>query len=389
MKRFRTVWAFAALTSLGLGCQDVEDSPAQSASTCPSADDSVAAQEAYVSPLDDATPAEVLTCAGPPAARSGDCADALGGHYAIAYALDVYWQDEANPLAPGFDPGRGELTLLAHARLGDFCDGERAKATVRACGLDFPALTNDASRVVYQLGIPEATWDRPSMPTILTSAQVSGFGHGDRMMFEPIVAMLGIQLSDALGDWPDYQDTPFITCASGRGAECFPDQDADGQRGITLRVQSTGSAPAPSASGCDNFRYAPVPTSPSYAPHGARELLAGLRLQLRGAQPIGADCNGGTGPMDAAEIALRVLDCVEDDGSPCSAAGATYVDQNLPRFHVLSAGEAPPASWRAARPEADAALDRSPSAGPEQTALRLGDARDPLGCSDVRAAFAR
>jgi hypothetical protein len=56
---------------------------------------------------------------------------------------------------------------------------------------------------------------------------------------------------------------------------------------------------------------------------------------------------------------------------------------------VLSAGEAPPSSWRDARPPADAALDRSPSVGPQQTALRLGDASDQLGCSDVRAAFAR
>jgi hypothetical protein len=113
-----------------------------------------------------------------------------------------------------------------------------------------------------------------------------------------------------------------------------------------------------------------------------------LRVQLRGAQPIGADCSGGSGPMDTAEIALRVLDCTEDDGSPCTAAGATYVDQMLPSFHVLAAGEAPPATWRDPRAQANAALDRSPSAGPQQTALRLGDANDQLGCGDVRAAFA-
>lgn len=386
MKQFL---GFAALATLALACQDAAGTPAPPVSTCPPSDTTLGAQEAYVSPLRDEPLADVLACSGPLAARSGECADALGGHYAIAYVLDVYWQDEANPLAPSFDPGRGALTLLAHARVGDFCDGERAQAALRACGLHFPALTNDASRAVYQLGISDATWDRPSMPTILTSAQVSGFGHSDRMFFEPIASSLGIQLSDDGGDWPDYQDTPFFSCPNGRGSECFPDQDADGRPGITLRVQSMGSAPAPSGSGCDSFRYAPLPTSSSYAPLGARELLGGLRLQLRGAQPIGDDCNGGTGTMDAAEIALRVLDCVEDDGRPCNAAAATYVDQNLPHFHVLSAGEAPPSTWRDARPQADAALDRSPSAGPQQTALRLGDASDQLGCSDVRAAFAR
>lgn len=158
---------------------------------------------------------------------------------------------------------------------------------------------------------------------------------------------------------------------------CFPDSDGDDPPGITLYLRSQG-APAHAPERCGGWRYARMPTSPSFTDRGARALYAGMRIQLRGAQPLGADCNGGTGKLDSAEVALRALDCAMDDGSRCTVAGATYVDQNRPVFHVLASREAPPAH---------AGLDRAPSAGPRQTAMRLADRTERVSCSDVRAVF--
>jgi hypothetical protein len=85
---------------------------------------------------------------------------------------------------------------------------------------------------------------------------------------------------------------------------------------------------------------------------------------------------------------LRVLDCALRDGTKCSAAGATFVDQNAPTFHVLLRGETPPERWKHRRADADAKLDRSASLGPRNTTLRLGNLDTELSCADVRDAFA-
>ena len=380
MNEFRTLWALGVLACLGLGCGQERDSaltPAESCSVQPAAaaDELTDPEVAAVEP---AAQAEAnLACRGAAQAPSGVCAEAISGNYAIAYELDVWWQDEVNPLAPSFDPGRGQLRVISRATLGELCDGARANAAVHVCGVQFPEIANDHAGSVLQLDVPDAAWDRPSMPTVSTGVRLS---ETHELTFDPIESSLGIELSELAAPWPSFEDTPFFGCSSGRsGADCFPDADGDDQPGITLVLRTHG-APTQSPERCGGWRYARMPTSPSFTDPGARALYAGLRLQLRGSQPLGADCNGGTGSLEAADVALRVLDCAMHDGSRCTVAGATYVDQNLPVFHVLAQGETPAV-------DAGAGLDRTPSTGPRQTAVRLADRTEHVSCSDVRAVF--
>jgi hypothetical protein len=338
------------------------------------------------------TPADAvegLRCSAPSKHAGAACAAAISGSYATAFDLDVWWQDEQSPRAPAFDPGRATLRVFARAELGDVCDGEQAKVSLRTCGVRLPPIAISTLDAVVQLGVPDAAWDRAGMASFTTEAHASWDGEGE-LRFDPVAALYGIELARADADWPSAADTPGFVCAAAQsGGDCFPDQDGDGHPGVTLEVQARGMPDTPAYSRCGAYRYAAMPTRPGevFRDRGARALYAGLRLSLAGAQPIGASCDGGSAGMSAASLELRALDCRMDDDSPCTPAGAAYVDQHLPVFHVLAAGEAPPDSFSHPDPALDAALDRSASDGPRQTAVRLADLDADVACSDVRAAF--
>ncbi|MEY4578747.1 MAG: hypothetical protein RL701_3450 [Pseudomonadota bacterium] len=317
----------------------------------------------------------------------GQCKSSLPGVYAVATTLDAWWQDEQNPDEPSFDPGRGEIRVWTMLALGEFCADGKANVVMQLCGLDLPALYVDASDRTLQFMLPETLWDQPHMPVAASVASVTRFDAAGELRLEPATATLGITLPDDAG-WPNYNQTTFVTCAQGSGNLCFPDQDGDRAPGITMRLQLSGMAPEPVYASGHDFSYAPAPTEPAPAQHdaGAATLYLGLRTRLSLAHVIGSDCHASVGVAQANDVYLRVLDCAMADGSPCSPSSAGFVDRNMPVFHALADGAAPPPSWQHATSEADARLDRRPSRGARSTAVWLtnGDARS---CADVRAAL--
>lgn len=393
MRYGRSIAMLGWLT-VGVGCNADAGTVGPAADGCEPAllaPDSRASVEA---PADASTPFDDvsgLRCSAPVKQAAGACAGAVSGSYATAFDLDVWWQDEQNPNTPAFDPGRATLRVFARAELGGFCDGEQAQVALRTCGVRLPPIAISASDAVVQLGVPDATWDRRGMAPFTTAAHASWSGEGE-LRFDPASSLYGIELASTDADWPSATDTPSIACGVGKnGGDCFPDQDGDGHPGVTLEVQARGTPDTPAYSHCGAYRYAAMPTRAGevFPDQGARAIYAGLRLSLTGAQPIGATCDGGSAEMSSASLELRALDCRMDDDSPCTPAGAAYVDQNLPVFHVLAAGEAPPDSFAHPDPAIDAALDRSASDGPRQTAIRLADLDAAVSCADVRAALKR
>jgi len=275
------------------------------------------------------------------------------------------------------------------SKLGDLCpDDSRGESVARVCDVRFPTVYSDASGTALQLSVPAAAWEQPAMRAVTAPARASA---GD-VMIERVTSTYGLELEDEHAPWPTYDETPFVSCSDGRmGADCFVDQDLDGLPGLSLQVQRAGEASGPGYARVGGWHYAPAPSDPNAAlvASGATVLYAGLRTTFGGLHPVGRECRGGDGPAAAGEVALRVLDCQLDDGSECSGAGATYVDRNLPVFHLLGEGEAPPAAWKHARRDADAALDRRASEGPWNTVVRLGDLVHDLSCADVREVFER
>jgi hypothetical protein len=324
--------------------------------------------------------------------QSAACEGRMAGVYGVEMNLDVYWSDEINSISPAYDAGRGTIKTLLIGELRGLCPGDaEGELVVRVCDLRLPPIYLDSTGGVVQFVLPQAIWDKPGIPEFTARARPVDREHTGFEIVSPVSALLGMQLETSDAVWPSYTDTPFVACLDRkRGADCFPDQDGDGKPGLSLHVELQGMPPSAAAPHAGGWHYTPAPTDAGlpYLGAGATKLFAGLRTTLGGAYPLGPDCNGETGRADAADVSLRVLDCVMVDGAACTPSGATIVDQNMPTFHALHAGDAPPRAWKNLRPAADAALDRSASVGPQNTVMRLGDSGAQLNCADVREVFA-
>jgi hypothetical protein len=243
---------------------------------------------------------------------------------------------------------------------------------------------------VVQIVFPDALWDQPGIPSYTTTGHSSGFKPMDILTIDKTAGLLGVDLASLDAPWPSYMETTTFACSNGKkGKDCFPDQDGDGQPGITVQIQQTGTAPNPGYE-CPvgPWEYVPAPTGVPEAIGriGAKEVHIGLRTKIGGSGAIKDDCISGAGVADVGNFESRALECIMSDGSACTASGIGFVDMNVPIFHPLQMGEAPPAMWKHSRPEADAVLDRKPSVGPRSAVVRLGDLGTNVSCADVRNA---
>jgi hypothetical protein len=349
----------------------------------------IQAQHTVLMPEQNAQPMPACTADSLP--RAGGCQGGLAGVYAIEVDVDAWWADEADPTTPLLDPGRGKISVLYKSELKEPCaDGSAANAVLHACDVRFPPLYADSLGGVVQLMLPEAMWSSHGMPGFAGGVHATGFEPTDEVVLDPVIASFGIELATRGAAWPSFKDTPFLACANGKqGQDCFPDHDSDGHPGISVDVLVESAPPVAPYPRRGGWRYVPAPidASPAFVGRGATTLYLGLRSELSAGYSISSDCGGGVGTAQSSGVEMRVLDCAMMDGKPCNAAGATFVDQNVPVFHALAAGETPPPTWRHQRRDADLLLDRSPSAGPQSRWLRLGDLADDLPCTSIREAF--
>jgi hypothetical protein len=184
------------------------------------------------------------------------------------------------------------------------------------------------------------------------------------------------------------QSTTF-TCPGGTGEKCYPDHDADGHPGITVKLKQDGVVPKQLYDCIAPWEYMTAPLSTLGALDkgaGADETYIGLRTKIGGSGKIAAGCMSGGGSADADGFDTRLFGCkLKSSGMPCDDTGAAFVDLNLPNFHVLQATQVPPPEWKHPRAEADAVLNRAPSAGPKSSVVRLGDLGANVTCAQVRS----
>jgi hypothetical protein len=325
-------------------------------------------------------------------AKDGMCKAKAPGIYAMKVDIDVYFRDENNNPTL-FDPGRGLITVYLKGDLTDVCeDGTGGVGTIQTCGDVIPPLYVDANCRVIQIVFPDDMWEKPMMPKIMTTGMTTGFNPDDVLSFAKAAGIYGIDI-DATTKWPTYMETPTFMCKGGKGDKCFPDHDGDGNPGITVKLKQDGS-PGTSPYECGlsgtQWTYVAAPVDLGQAvlmpDDGAVETYIGLRTAIAGGGKIGADCMSGVGAAEADGFESRLYDCKLKNGMKCSVANANFVDKNLPNFHVLKAGEVPPAEWKHPRSEADAKLDRTPSKGPRGAIVRIADTGAAVTCDQVRKA---
>jgi len=320
--------------------------------------------------------------------------DALVGSYAMALTLDVWMQDTPDEPA-SYDPGRGEVRLWLRAEIDEKSDEARSpQALLRVCGLELPPQYAYATSGVTELFIPQDSWEAPDMPRFLTQMRVSASAASMRVELDAFAVLLGISLAETAAPWPSYMQTPSFPCEADHiGEACFPDQDDDGEPGLSFHVRGpdtdVDSAPYPA---CETWRYlSPSTTSEPWlgspAPASRLDrLFVGLRTALQLSLELDVVGEVGAGTVAADDIVTRVLDCYFVDAARCAPRQAEVVDAHAPTFHVLGQGRQPPESFHDSRALVDAALDRRPSDGGHVSIRRLlSNAADT--CDAVRAAF--
>jgi len=321
---------------------------------------------------------------------SGACADVAKGVFAVRLELDVWWQDDVDP--PLIDPGRDSLVTYAMAQVDEVqCGAGIGPITLSICGVELPVTKSDANCDAFKMGFADALWDTPSMPSFVTSG-TRGLEVADEFVIDAMAQLLGIQLNDSEGAWPTAVQTGLLSCPAGSGASCFPDHDNDGKPGITATMMNISQEYG--AVKCGGwqlpfvFRGYPLDALNALDDNGvkAEELYIGLRLRAGARASIGADCQSGSGECEASWVDMRAWDCSLTDGSPCSAAGAQFVDEQMMDFQVLRKDEAPPPSVTVPATQGGGPLDQTPSPGPLSSIVRLGDTTGSFSCADVRAA---
>jgi hypothetical protein len=334
-----------------------------------------------------ATPGFAM-CGGAP--KTGECKAKAPGIYGMKTEVDVWYMDEINTDSPLFDPGRSKITIYFRGTLSDVCeDGSGGKGMMHPCGTRLPPLYADVNGGVIQIEFPDALWDKPGIPDYESKGSTTGFGVGDTLTISKTTGLVGLELMTPDAAFPTYMQTTSFACKSGMGIACFPDMDGDMNPGITVTIKQDGTPPNPPYTNpLGPWHYIPAPTDlgAGLLGDGATKVYIGLRTRLGGSGKIGADCSSGSGVAEAEDFESRTVDCVMKNGSKCNPDGAEFVDKNVPLFHVLKAGEMPPAKWKHARSEADATLDRSPSKGPQSSVVRLADLGSMVSCEMIRGA---
>jgi hypothetical protein len=271
-----------------------------------------------------------------------------------------------------------------------------------------PTFVVDVNCKAIKINFDDALWDKPTIPEFDTTISLASFDTAAMLSIAQTTGLLGIKLPSVNAAWPKPDETTTFDCGGASGADCFPDQDGDGNPGVTVRfapLSGTYSmaegAPYKCGTGGD-FEYTSAPLSigaGAFGAAGAEFAHFGTRISVGGNAQL-SECGQAAGAATtAATVPSRVFDCVLEqgkngNGAPCMPADAEFIDQNTPNYHVLGAGETPPATWIHNREktlggEKDPSvnlLDRSPSVGPRFSLVRLADTDASVTCDQVRSA---
>ena len=316
------------------------------------------------------------------------------GSYALRVSVDAAWNGRPGGLAALTDDGRGIIQIYLLVRVDDVDSAGGLTTAARVCGVTLPAFYSSTLCEAYQASFPTSIWESPVLPVPSLSGKYECAADGCVMSMWPTTYLFGIRLDNPEAAWPTAQQTPYLRCPSLEGENCFPDDDVDGQPGISLDVQTEGTAPLMGA--CREYPYRGAPLSDSIAAifggiRRADRLHVGIRARVGGSVRFGTDCATASGSAVVEYVNSRAKGCHVQPGTfdlvtntgpagyeePCRADEASFIDLSMPVYQVLGAGEAPE-MWRSPR-------DMSPSTGPTVSIVRFAPGTVP-GCPDARAA---
>lgn len=322
------------------------------------------------------------------------------GSYGLRISVDAAWNGRAEGLAALTDNGRGviQIYLLANVTRAD-PRTETVTVTGRVCGTILPPFYSSALCETYRPKFPDATWESSKLPKLALDGRYSCGAQGCVMSLNPITYLFGLHLDNPEARWPSADETSGLRCPGLPNDECFTDDDDDGVPGVRVDVRGQGDTGIVISGQCNygyNVQAVPLSASVGAIFGGARRsdrLSLGIRTRVGSSFRLAPDCQTGSGAASAYYVSSRARSCQVEPGSfdfmqpyaqpagtndTCSAAEAHFIDQSLPDYRVLSAGDTPESSVSLS--------DLSPSPGPLVRAVRFAPSADAVSCERVRAA---
>jgi hypothetical protein len=325
----------------------------------------------------------------------GSTCDPLGT-FGIWFTVDTAWGGRSGGLWDLTDDGRGKIEVFLLAKISHVDAGtKRIESTGRVCGVRLPPFYSTTLCEAYQPMFPIEIWESSKLPELSLTGQYDCAANGCVLSIDPKTYLLGFDLTNPEAPWPGPSMVDQLRCGSGRGDSCFPDHDDDGRPGVGVTLSTTGMATGTCRNGRYMYRGAPLSASVAAIFDGVRRtdrLQLGVRTKLGGTTRFAKDCDRGQGSGVAEYVNSRAAGCLVQKGTfnwpngarpagdadPCEPAEASFLDENLPEYTLLAAGQTPSNSL--------SITDRQASRGPEVKAVRLGDVDADVSCADVRDA---
>lgn len=344
-----------------------------------------------------------LGCRHEPGAAPRACAMQPGGStcdpigtFGLWISVDAAWGGRSGGLFDLTDDGRGKIEVYVLAQIsGVDAQTKRIESTARVCGVRLPPFYSTTLCEVYQPNFPVEIWESSKLPGLSLNGRYDCAANGCVFGIDAQTYLLGFDLDNPEAPWPGPSMVDQLRCSNRRGESCFPDHDDDGLPGVAVTLTTSGMA----AGSCRNARYsyrgAPLSASVAAIFDGVRRtdrLELGIRMKLGGTSRFANSCDRGQGSALAEYVNSRAAGCRVQRGTfnwpntgaaaggdqACDAGELSFLDENLPVYQLLAAGQTPMSSLELA--------DQQPSKGPEVKTVRLGDVDDAVSCADVRDA---
>jgi hypothetical protein len=320
------------------------------------------------------------------------------GTYGFRVTVDTTWDGRDSALAALTDDGRGpiQIYILADVKGVDAASGE-VTTTGRVCGVSLPPFYSTTLCESYQPAFPARLWESQKLPRLTIPGQYDCTTQGCVLSLGPLTYVFGIHLDNPESPWPTPQQTPHLSCPGLPNEQCFTDDDDDGQPGVQIDLQTTGTAPLRNPARCTNgYKYRAAPLNASIAAifDGVRRsdrLLVGIRARVGSSIRFDENCQSAKGSAIAQYVNSRAQGCFAEPGSfnflqdrpagpmdPCSSDEAQFIDLSMPDYHVLAAGEKPM--------ETSSRHDTTPSDGPVASMVKFGPSGTSITCEQVRDA---
>ena len=245
--------------------------------------------------------------------KEGSCVCDLAGNFAVRNVAPLSWQE--SQFALNVVIAAGTADSVGYGLLTMTRDGTALTGHSKGCGSNNPDLCSPYYSEAFSQSLQESAWDVATMPITDMPLVFTSEAPGGSFSTALSASFLGLRLAagvDPLGAFPNTANDPSLV---------WTDDDGDGQPGVTSYVTPPGGNSAQCS-----YPYAYFPVD-AITGDRAQSFHIGARTVSRIEGTI-SDCNTLVGQVFTDSVSGRIQGCTLENGNPCSASQANFVDSN-------------------------------------------------------------